>query len=70
MNHDGLKIHIILLDVRFHYNEDAPNDRLSEIQYQWLDKILGENPDSDITLIGSGVQVFPERWGSYLEQWG
>jgi len=25
---EGLKVHIILLDVRFHHNEDFPGDRL------------------------------------------
>ncbi|CDW81812.1 UNKNOWN [Stylonychia lemnae] len=68
--HEGLKIHIVLLDVRFHYNEDGPNDRLGELQYQWLETILRENSDSDLTLIGSGVQILPERYTSYVEQLG
>eukprot|EP00347_Sterkiella_histriomuscorum_P002368 403368424 len=67
---DGLKVHIILLDVRFHYNQDAHNDRLSEMQYMWLEQILLQNRDADLTFIGSGVQVIPERYTSYIEQIG
>jgi alkaline phosphatase D len=26
--HDNIKIHVVLLDVRFHYNEDEPKERL------------------------------------------
>lgn len=28
INHDGIKIHMVLLDVRFHFNGDEEGDRL------------------------------------------
>ncbi len=31
---------------------------------------MADNDDVNLTLIGSGVQILPERYGSYLEQWG
>jgi alkaline phosphatase D len=37
---DGIKVHIILLDVRFHYNEDAIGDRLGKRQIEWLETIF------------------------------
>ena len=64
-------MHIILLDVRFHHNEDFKGDRLGEEQYQWLERVFAEHADSsDVTLIGSGVHVIPERYLSYVEDVG
>ena len=63
-------MHIVLLDVRFHHNEDAPGDRLGAAQYEWLDRIFSEHTDSDVTLIGSGVHIIPERFLSYVEEIG
>lgn len=67
---DGIKVHIVLLDVRFHHNEDFHGDRLGHEQYEWLDRIFTEHKDADVTLIGSGVHVLPERYLSYVEDIG
>lgn len=37
---EGIRVHVILLDVRFHHNEDFKGDRLGEAQYQWLERIF------------------------------
>jgi alkaline phosphatase D len=70
INHDNIKIHVVLLDVRFHFNGDEDNDRLGILQHKWLREIFKTHSDSDITLIGSGIQMIPERWGSMLEDFG
>lgn len=62
-----MKIHIILLDGRFHYNQDKETDRFGELQYKWLEEILEYNKDTNVTLIMSGVQVLPDRFGTYFE---
>ena len=67
---DGLKLHIILLDVRFHHNEDHKDDRLGSKQYAWLDAVMGRHQDADVTLIASGVHFIPERYLSYVEDVG
>ncbi len=61
-----MKIHIILLDGRFHYNQDTESDRLGEGQYKWLEEVLAGN-DANVTLIMSGTQVLPDRYGSFVE---
>ena len=58
---DGVKVHFILLDVRFDYDEEH-HDRFGPQQLAWLDEKLTEHSDSDVTLIGSGVQIIPDRW--------
>ena len=58
------------MDVRFHANEDAKGDRLGAAQYEWLSRVFAEHTDSDVTLIGSGVHVIPERYMSYVEDIG
>jgi uncharacterized beta-barrel protein YwiB (DUF1934 family) len=35
-----------------------------------LERIIAQNPDSDVTLIGSGVHIIPERYLSYVEEVG
>ena len=67
---DGLKVHIIMLDVRFHHNEDHPEDRFGAKQYAWLDSVMGKHKDADVTLIASGVHIIPERYLSYVEDVG
>lgn len=61
---------MILLDVRYSYNEDGENDRLGKQQWEWLDNIFAENRNSDVTMIMSGVQILPERPFSYIEELG
>ena len=39
-------------------------------QYAWLDQIFAEHADADVTLLGSGVHVIPERYLSYVEEVG
>lgn len=53
--HQGIKVHVIMIDVRFHYKEDESEDRLGALQYQWLNDILEQNKDSNVTFIMSGV---------------
>ena len=38
----GIKVHVILLDVRFHHNEDYIGDRLGSAQYKWLERVFSE----------------------------
>jgi len=57
-----------MIDVRFHYKEDESEDRLGALQYQWLNDILEQNKDSNVTFIMSGVQILAERWGSFIEE--
>lgn len=54
INENGIKVHVILLDIRYDFDRST-NNRLGWRQYEWLDKILGQNNDSDITIIGSGI---------------
>ena len=67
---DGIKVHIILLDVRFHYNEDAIGDRFGKRQIEWLETIFQEHHDSDVTLIGSGIHIIPQRPWTIVEDVG
>ncbi len=67
---DGIKVHIILIDVRFHYNEDAIGDRLGKRQIEWLEAIFQEHFDSDVTLIGSGIHIIPQRPWTFVEDVG
>jgi phosphodiesterase/alkaline phosphatase D-like protein len=54
-------VHVILLDVRYDYNKTS-SDRFGEEQLDWLDHAFASNRDSTITIIGSGVQIIPDRW--------
>ncbi len=66
----GKRVKIILLDVR--YNRDKPGpkaDILGATQWQWLEAQLAAG-DSDVTLIGSGIQVIAnqhpyEKWDDF-----
>jgi hypothetical protein len=49
------------LDVRFDFDSDK-KDRFGEHQLKWVDDKFAEHFDSDVTLIGSGVQILPDRW--------
>ena len=61
MPKSGIKVHYILLDVRYDYDSKTM-DRFGPRQIKWLEEKLQEHSDSDITLIGSGVQILPDRW--------
>ena len=58
---DKIKVHYILLDVRFDFDPDS-RDRLGARQIEWLEAKFQEHKDSDITLIASGVQILPDRY--------
>jgi alkaline phosphatase D len=53
---------MILLDNRYEYDK-ATNDRLGEDQWLWLDSALqrGNLEKVDLTIIGAGIQIIPER---------
>ena len=53
-------VHIILLDGRFEYDKKT-NDRLGEEQWLWLDQVLSEQKNVNLTLIGTGVQILAHR---------
>ena len=57
---DGSKVHIVLMDVRYDYNQSA-NDRIGEKQYQWLRKVLSKDLSANLTIIVSGIQIMPDR---------
>lgn len=61
INKEGIKVHVILIDVRYDYNKTS-SDRFGEEQLDWLDHAFASNRDSTITIIGSGVQIIPDRW--------
>ena len=63
----GLKIHVILLDVRFSFNKST-NDRFGWEQVAWLESKFQEHSDSDLTFIGSGVQMIPDRSMHFQEK--
>jgi hypothetical protein len=53
---DGLKVLIILLDVRFDYQKSSHDlERLGPYQQEWLDNVLEVHKDANVTLIGSGI---------------
>ena len=60
---NGKTVHVILLDVRYEYESKSLGDRLGEDQWQWLDLALkrGKERKLDLTMIGGGVQIIPER---------
>ncbi|CDW89877.1 UNKNOWN [Stylonychia lemnae] len=60
-NEENIKIHLILVDIRYDFDEKT-QDRFGEEQLAWLDRILGENKDSNLTLIGMGVQALVDRY--------
>jgi alkaline phosphatase D len=51
---DGVKVHFILLDVRYDFTSTLPRDRLGAKQLAWLDNALATT-DADVTLLASGV---------------
>ncbi len=54
MTRDGVKVHIILIDVRFEFDPET-KDRYGEAQLKWLEEKFKENQNADVTLIASGV---------------
>jgi alkaline phosphatase D len=56
-----LKVHIILLDNRYDYDKYGTGDRLGESQWAWLDETLANGKDVNLTLIGAGIQILPDR---------
>ena len=59
--HDDLKIHVILIDVRWDFDEKT-HDRFGTEQLTWLEKSFSVHQDSALTVIGFGVQVLPDRF--------
>lgn len=49
-------IHLILLDDRYDYDKETLN-RLGDEQYEWLEKSLRDHPNSDLTLIATGIVI-------------
>eukprot|EP00350_Pseudokeronopsis_sp_OXSARD2_P009211 CAMPEP_0170555140 /NCGR_PEP_ID=MMETSP0211-20121228/13025_1 /TAXON_ID=311385 /ORGANISM="Pseudokeronopsis sp., Strain OXSARD2" /LENGTH=167 /DNA_ID=CAMNT_0010864753 /DNA_START=33 /DNA_END=536 /DNA_ORIENTATION=- len=60
INEQGIKVSLILLDIRFDHDSDI-NDYFGDLQLEWLEKVLKDSKDADITLIGMGIQVLPHR---------
>jgi phosphodiesterase/alkaline phosphatase D-like protein len=66
----GKQVTIILLDGRYFKNEQD-GSLLGEEQWKWLDQTFAETPDSQLYLIGSGIQILPtdkilgEKWAAY-----
>ncbi len=54
VNQEGVKIHIILVDVRYNFDKKT-RERYGDLQTQWLEEIFKNQTDADITLIGMGV---------------
>jgi phosphodiesterase/alkaline phosphatase D-like protein len=54
-------VHVILVDGRYEYDRFGTGDRLGDEQWQWLDLALSRGADADVTLIGSGIQIIPDR---------
>lgn len=64
----GRSVQLILLDTRYHRDPPGPeSDLLGERQWVWLEQQLNLHPPPDLTLIGSGVQVFREDF--WKEKW-
>ena len=61
-------MHLILLDNRYDYDKET-NDRLGDLQWQWLDDILLEGKQKNVTqtIIGAGVQMIMQRLGYFEE---
>lgn len=51
---DGIKVHFIMLDIRFDFNATT-KDRIGEHQCVWLDELFRNNTDADVTIISAGV---------------
>ena len=51
---EGLKVHFLLLDIRYAFDPETL-DRFGPEQAAWLDEKFSEHPDSNLTLIASGV---------------
>lgn len=66
----GQRVKIILLDVRYHRDKPGPKaDILGAEQWKWLESQLSAT-DSNVTLIGSGIQVIAnqhpfEKWDEF-----
>lgn len=66
----GKRVTVILLDTRY-FKNDGTGEILGETQWQWLEKTLEQHSDSNLYLIGSGIQVLQsdrpvgERWAMY-----
>eukprot|EP00347_Sterkiella_histriomuscorum_P018200 403346407 len=58
---DGIKVHVILLDIRYHFDKKT-KERLGFEQLKWLEKIFKQHSDANVTLIGMGVQALPDRF--------
>ncbi len=56
-----MKIHIILVDVRYDFDKKT-KERYGDLQTQWLDEIFKNHTDADVTLIGMGVQILVDRY--------
>lgn len=57
---NDLTVNLVLLDVRFDYDK-ATGDRLGQKQWEWLEQTL--QLQTDVTIVASGVQVMPDRFG-------
>ena len=53
-----------MLDNRYEFDKTT-TDRLGQAQWHWLDKAL--ETEADMTLIGTGVQILPDRAGVIFE---
>ena len=66
MEKGDIRVHVILLDNRYHMNPDTW-DIFGEEQFSWLEYILAHT-QANVTLICSGIQVLPERKYFTLEE--
>ena len=57
---NGVKVHLILIDVRYDFDKPA-RDRFGQYQLAWLESTIARHLDSDVTLIGLGVQGIVDR---------
>ena len=62
-------IDIILLDVRYFAKENGDEDILGNEQWKWLENLLFEQLDGDLTLIVSGIQMMPISRIKTSETW-
>jgi len=66
----GKRVTLILLDVRY-FKDAEQGGLLGEEQWIWFEKTLQRHSDSNLYLIGSGIQVLApdrpsgEKWGAY-----
>ncbi len=81
--HEGRKIHLILLDTRFHRTpyrlwdseeknrENADSQLLGKSQWKWLEEQMQQR--ADVKIIGSSIQVLSsehrfEKWSNYPKE--